>query len=46
MGQTKSCCCQKPERLKGKPEACSPKQVKQCHGTEQEHPCAPGTTKP
>jgi len=31
-------CC-KPEKLKGKPEDCSPEQVKECHGTSKEHPC-------
>lgn len=30
--------CQYPERLKGKPEECSPEQIKICHGGE-EHPC-------
>ena len=31
--------CQKPEELKGKPEECSPEQIKKCHGDEKEHPC-------
>ena len=31
--------CQKPEELKGKPEECSPEQVKKCHGDIKEHPC-------
>lgn len=31
--------CQKPENLKGKPEGCSPEQIKQCHGDEKDHPC-------
>jgi len=31
--------CQKPEKLKGKPGECSPKQIKECHGKEKEHPC-------
>ena len=31
--------CQKPENLKGKPEDCSPEQIKECHGTEAKHPC-------
>jgi hypothetical protein len=39
MCQPKSCCCQKPEHLKGKPEECSPKQIEQCHETEKSHPC-------
>jgi hypothetical protein len=45
MSQPKPCCCQKPEHLKGKPETCSPEQVKQCHGTEKDHPCTPGEKK-
>lgn len=31
--------CQKPEELKGKPEECSPEQIKECHGEILEHPC-------
>jgi len=31
--------CQKPGALKGKPEDCSPEQIKQCHGDAKEHPC-------
>ncbi len=31
--------CQKPEKLKGKPEECSPEQIKECHGDDPEHPC-------
>ncbi|MFZ5450675.1 MAG: ArsR/SmtB family transcription factor [Thermodesulfobacteriota bacterium] len=31
--------CQKPEELKGKPEECSPEQIKKCHGEASEHPC-------
>ena len=31
--------CQKPEELKGKPEECSPEQIKKCHGDVEEHPC-------
>ena len=33
------CCCQKPEKLKGKPEECTPQQIKDCHGDEKNHPC-------
>jgi len=33
------CDCQQPEKLKGKPEACSPEQIKECHGDVQIHPC-------
>ena len=35
-------CCQKPEQLKGKPEECSPEQIKMCHGDSGEHPCEKG----
>jgi hypothetical protein len=31
--------CQKPEALKGKPEECTPEQIRECHGDAQEHPC-------
>jgi ArsR family transcriptional regulator, arsenate/arsenite/antimonite-responsive transcriptional repressor len=31
--------CQKPEELKGKPEECSPEQIKKCHGDVPDHPC-------
>jgi hypothetical protein len=34
-------CCEKPENLKGKPEECSPEQVRKCHGPNGEHPCVP-----
>jgi hypothetical protein len=37
------CCgeskCQKPEKLKGKPEECSPERIKECHGDVKKHPC-------
>jgi len=33
--------CKHPERLKGKPEACTSEQIKKCHGdiSEKNHPC-------
>jgi hypothetical protein len=31
--------CEKPANLKGKPEECSPEQIKECHGDLKEHPC-------
>lgn len=31
--------CQKPSELKGKPEDCSPEQIKKCHGDSAGHPC-------
>jgi hypothetical protein len=34
-------CCQQPDRLKGKPEECTPEQIRECHGDETEHPCVP-----
>jgi len=33
------CKCQYPEKLKAKPEECSPEQIKECHGDSEEHPC-------
>ena len=34
--------CECPEKLRGnKPEDCTPKQIQECHGTKEEHPCAP-----
>lgn len=44
MCQPKST-CQKPEQLKGKPEECSPEQIKKCHGAENAHPCTPSGKK-
>ena len=35
-------CCQQPENLKGKPEECSPEQIKECHGDAKDHPCVKG----
>lgn len=32
-------CCEHPEKLKGKPEECSEKQIRECHGDIKEHPC-------
>lgn len=37
--------CQQPEELKGKPEECSPEQIKKCHGEVPEHPCVPSQKK-
>jgi len=33
------CKCQKPEKLKGKPEECTLEQIKECHGDEKGHTC-------
>jgi hypothetical protein len=35
--------CQKPDELKGKPEQCSPEQIKKCHGDAKKHPCTDTT---
>lgn len=32
-------CCQQPDKLKTKPGECTPEQIKECHGDEQEHCC-------
>ena len=32
-------CCQKPEKLIGKPQDCTPEQIKECHGEAKVHPC-------
>ncbi len=34
-------CCQKPDRLKGKPEECTNEQIRECHGNEKDHLCMP-----
>jgi DNA-binding transcriptional ArsR family regulator len=34
-------CCQQPDRLKGKPQACTPEQISECHGDDRDHPCEP-----
>ena len=39
------CKCQHPEKLKGKPEKCTPLQVEKCHGTKANHPCVPKKAK-
>jgi hypothetical protein len=31
--------CTNPEKLKGKPEECTPEQIKECHGDVETHPC-------
>jgi len=32
-------CCERPEKLKGKLEECTPEQIQECHGDVKEHPC-------
>jgi ArsR family transcriptional regulator, arsenate/arsenite/antimonite-responsive transcriptional repressor len=39
------CCCERPEKLKGKPEECTPEQIRECHGDERKHPCKEGEKK-
>ncbi len=34
-----NCCCEKPEILQGKPEDCTPEQIRKCHGESDAHPC-------
>ncbi len=31
--------CEHPEKLKGKPEECTPEKIKECHGDVKGHPC-------
>jgi hypothetical protein len=31
--------CRKPDNLKGKPQDCSPEQIRRCHGDAPNHPC-------
>jgi hypothetical protein len=33
--------CDKPKELIGKPEECSPEQIRKCHGDVAGHPCVP-----
>jgi ArsR family transcriptional regulator len=33
------CCCERPQKLKGKPDECTPVQIKECHGEVKIHPC-------
>jgi hypothetical protein len=37
---SQECCCEKPDRLKERPQACTPEQIRECHGEVQEHTCA------
>lgn len=32
-------CCERPDRLKGKPADCTPAQIRECHGDVKDHPC-------
>lgn len=33
-------CCERPERLKGRPDECTLEQIRECHGEGKDHPCA------
>ena len=37
--------CQYPDKLKGNPKDCTPKQIKECHGFPRRHPCLPKKSK-
>lgn len=32
-------CCEQPQKLRGKPGECTPRQIKECHGDVKNHPC-------
>ncbi len=32
-------CCERPEKLKGRPDECTPQQIRECHGEAKGHPC-------
>jgi hypothetical protein len=32
-------CCEKPDRLRDRPQECTPEQIRECHGEVKEHPC-------
>ena len=34
-----NCGCQNPVELKGRPEDCTPEQIRKCHGEEAQHSC-------
>ncbi|MEF8822671.1 MAG: hypothetical protein V5B78_10635 [Desulfohalobiaceae bacterium] len=38
-------CCQQPEKLKDRPENCTPEQIRECHGEAEGHPCTGGEDK-
>lgn len=39
MCESEGCGCQQPDKLKGRPEDCSPEKIRECHGDVQSHPC-------
>jgi ArsR family transcriptional regulator len=39
-------CCQQPNKLKDKPENCTPEQIRECHGDAKEHPCTKENSAP
>lgn len=32
-------CCERSDKVKGKPENCTPEQIRECHGDVKGHPC-------
>ena len=32
-------CCEKPDRLRDRPQDCTPERIRECHGEVKEHPC-------
>ncbi len=36
------CDCQNTDKLKDKPENCSPEQIEECHGDTKKHDCGCG----
>ena len=32
-------CCEQPNKLKDKPQSCTPEQIRECHGDTKAHPC-------
>jgi ArsR family transcriptional regulator len=39
-------CCQQPDKLKDKPENCTPEQIRECHGDTKDHPCTEENSTP
>jgi len=37
--------CQSPDKLQGEPKDCTPKHIKECHGSVKKHLCAPKKNK-
>jgi len=39
-------CCERPDHLLDRPQACTPEQIRKCHGEVKEHPCIPKGEQP